>query len=118
MDEFDGTAIDESKWAFEIQKPGWVNEELQSYTCRKENARVENGHLVLISGDTTQYVHAHPPGGHSHHHEASPTVGKAVSAGPEVAFMASFPRKGNYASWMQFHHQGKVHTVPFVLDVR
>jgi len=46
-DEFDGNSIDTSKWGFDIQRPGWVNNELENYTNRNENARVENGHLVL-----------------------------------------------------------------------
>ena len=47
-DEFDGTSIDESKWAYEVRGPGWVNNELQNYTNRRwENARVEGGHLVI-----------------------------------------------------------------------
>ncbi len=47
-DEFNGSAIDTSKWAFEVQKPGWVNNELQNYTNnRRENARIENGSLVI-----------------------------------------------------------------------
>ncbi|UJR80628.1 glycoside hydrolase family 16 protein [Sandaracinus amylolyticus] len=47
-DEFDGTTLDESKWVYEVQRPGWVNNELQSYTDRRrENVRVEDGHLVI-----------------------------------------------------------------------
>jgi hypothetical protein len=46
-DEFDGNALDESKWAYEIQGPRWVNNELQAYTRRPENVRVENGQLVI-----------------------------------------------------------------------
>ena len=47
-DEFSGSTIDESKWAYEVQGSHWVNNELQSYTNhRSENARVENGHLVI-----------------------------------------------------------------------
>jgi glycosyl hydrolase family 16 len=46
-DEFDGGGIDGSKWAHEVQGPGWVNHELQAYTTRSENARVEEGHLVI-----------------------------------------------------------------------
>jgi len=47
QDEFDGSSIDESKWSFDVQWPGWVNHELQGYTRRWENARVENGNLVI-----------------------------------------------------------------------
>ena len=44
-DEFDGTALDETKWTPEI---GFVrNKEAQYYTGRKENVRVEDGCLVL-----------------------------------------------------------------------
>ena len=47
-DEFDGPGVDESKWNYEVKGPGWVNQELQNYTHRRwENARVENGHLVI-----------------------------------------------------------------------
>ena len=47
-DEFNGAGIDESKWAYEVQRPGWVNHELQNYTNRRwENARIENGSLVI-----------------------------------------------------------------------
>lgn len=30
-DEFDGDALDLSKWRHEVQRPGWVNNELQNY---------------------------------------------------------------------------------------
>lgn len=47
-DEFDGTALDESKWVYEVQKPGWVNNELQNYTDhRSENVRIEDGKLII-----------------------------------------------------------------------
>jgi beta-glucanase (GH16 family) len=48
QDEFDGPNIDESKWVYEVRGPGWVNNELQNYTNRRwENARIENGALVI-----------------------------------------------------------------------
>lgn len=47
-DEFNGSEIDGSKWTYDVHGPGWVNHELQNYTNnRRENARVENGHLVI-----------------------------------------------------------------------
>ncbi|RYZ57492.1 MAG: glycoside hydrolase family 16 protein [Proteobacteria bacterium] len=46
-DEFDSTKIDEKSWNFEIWKPGRVNNELQGYTNRPENARIEDGQLVI-----------------------------------------------------------------------
>ncbi|MEZ4541500.1 MAG: glycoside hydrolase family 16 protein [Chloroflexota bacterium] len=46
-DEFDGDAIDPANWAFELGGWGWGNGEAQYYTDRPENARVENGLLVI-----------------------------------------------------------------------
>ncbi len=46
-DEFDGQGIDPANWDFDIGGWGWGNGEAQYYTSRVENARVENGLLVI-----------------------------------------------------------------------
>ena len=48
-DEFDYTGLpDEKKWSYDVGGHGWGNKELQFYTDRrKENARVENGSLII-----------------------------------------------------------------------
>ena len=48
-DEFnEGDMPDTSKWIYDIGNWGWGNNELQYYTkARKENARIENGNLVI-----------------------------------------------------------------------
>jgi beta-glucanase (GH16 family) len=48
-DEFNYTGLpDKSKWSYDIGGHGWGNNELQFYTKeRKENARVENGYLII-----------------------------------------------------------------------
>ena len=48
-DEFNGTGLpDTSKWTYDIGNWGWGNNELEYYTeNRIENARQENGHLVI-----------------------------------------------------------------------
>jgi beta-glucanase (GH16 family) len=47
-DEFEGSQIDQNKWTFDFGDWGWGNNELQYYTDnRPENARVENGVLVI-----------------------------------------------------------------------
>ncbi len=46
-DEFDGTSLDYSKWEAEVNAFGGGNQELQIYTDRKENLRVEGGRLIL-----------------------------------------------------------------------
>jgi beta-glucanase (GH16 family) len=46
-DEFDGTALDESVWNYNIGGSGWGNNEKQYYTSRPENIRVQNGCLEI-----------------------------------------------------------------------
>lgn len=48
-DEFERAgAPDPTKWVFDVGGHGWGNKELQFYTAnRPENARIENGHLVI-----------------------------------------------------------------------
>src|SRR2546426_6655069 len=46
-DEFDGATLDVTKWVRETGGGGWGNDELEFYTDRPENARVENGQLVI-----------------------------------------------------------------------
>lgn len=46
-DEFDGNRLDYSKWECEVNAFGGGNQELQIYTDRKENVRVENGSLII-----------------------------------------------------------------------
>ena len=62
------------------------------------------GHLVVLSQDGKQYVHAHPMD--------EKTTGSKV-----VAFMAHIPNAGLYKGWGQFQRQGQVHVIPFVLRV-
>lgn len=46
-DEFDGKSLDYSKWGIEQNAFGGGNQELQIYTDRPKNVRVENGHLII-----------------------------------------------------------------------
>jgi len=61
------------------------------------------GHLVVISADGTQYVHAHPM--------------DAPTAANEVVFMSHFPAPGMYKGWAQFRVTDQVRTVPFVVQI-
>jgi len=62
----------------------------------------ERGHLVILSEDGKEYVHAHPE------------KGKADQA---VVFMAHFPGAGLYKGWGQFRRQDQIRVAPFVLKV-
>ncbi len=46
-DEFEGPEIDPANWALEIGGHGWGNFEKQFYSDRPENARIEDGILVI-----------------------------------------------------------------------
>jgi beta-glucanase (GH16 family) len=62
-DEFDGDSLNYSKWGVQENAFGGGNAELQIFTDRAKNVRVENGHLVLearrdnagISGTVREY---------------------------------------------------------------
>jgi beta-glucanase (GH16 family) len=49
-DEFsqpDGSSPDSTKWSYDIRAGGWGNNELQYYTSRTNNVRIEDGNLVI-----------------------------------------------------------------------
>ncbi|MDA3850811.1 MAG: chitobiase/beta-hexosaminidase C-terminal domain-containing protein [Spirochaetaceae bacterium] len=50
-DEFEGSSLDSSKWNYDIGTGigGWGNNELQYYTDRQDNVKVENGELVITA---------------------------------------------------------------------
>jgi len=51
-DEFDGadgSRPDPSRWVFELGGEGWGNQELETYTARPENSRIEGEALVITA---------------------------------------------------------------------
>ncbi len=55
-DEFNGangSAPDPTKWTYDLGGGGWGNQELESYTNRPVNARLENGNLVITAQKET-----------------------------------------------------------------
>jgi beta-glucanase (GH16 family) len=55
-DEFqqaDGSVPDPSKWVYDLGGNGWGNNELQTYTSRTNNARIEDGRLVIEARQET-----------------------------------------------------------------
>ncbi|MGB8012125.1 MAG: glycoside hydrolase family 16 protein [Terriglobales bacterium] len=46
-DEFNGSAIDDSKRVLETGDEGWGNQELEYYTARSANLSVHDGNLVI-----------------------------------------------------------------------
>src|SRR5215475_8743221 len=46
-DEFNGTTINSANWTYDLGNGGFGNNELENYTNRPENARIENGMLII-----------------------------------------------------------------------
>ena len=65
------------------------------------------GHLVILSEDMTEYVHAHP------REESQPDPSAPHTGGPEVIYDALLPKPGLYRAWLQFQRDGKLSTVSF-----
>jgi hypothetical protein len=77
---------------FEVAEQGRpVTAELQPYLGAM-------GHLVAIREDDLKYLHTHPDG-------ASP------------GFHVEYPTAGNYRVFVQFRHNGRVHTAAFTVAV-
>ncbi|MBD3921114.1 hypothetical protein H8B09_20270 [Paenibacillus sp. PR3] len=84
-----------------------------TYTFRdektgKELTDMENylgaaGHVVILSKDMETYLHVHPKDSNSGSSSAS--------------FSTVFPANGIYKIWGQFQREGRVVTVPFVIQV-
>jgi hypothetical protein len=62
------------------------------------------GHLVALREGDLAFLHVHPT-------EAASTAGS-------VSFMATFPTTGRYRLFLQFKHDGRVHTAAFTREVR
>jgi hypothetical protein len=62
-----------------------------------------SGHLLVVTPDLTQAVHAHPEG--------------ALTSGPEIGFSVLFPSAGVFKMWVQVQRAGTVLTAPFVVRV-
>lgn len=96
-DEFNYNGLpDPGKWSFEVHGPGWVNNEWQNYTDRRlENARVENGRLIIEARRDWF-------GGHEISSARIRTAGKGDWLNGRIEVRAKLPRgRGTWpAIWM------------------
>ena len=80
------------------------------------------GHLVIVSEDTKDFLHAHPLGGKPDKHAFEMDMSMMnMNMAPEpgsVMFHTQFPHPGRYKAWPQFKRGGKIVVVSFILDVK
>jgi beta-glucanase (GH16 family) len=53
QDEFDGKKIDLTNWTYDLGGGGWGNGEMQTYTDTTDNARLDDGLLVITAQKET-----------------------------------------------------------------
>ena len=78
------------------------------FTVTRDGQQVETepylgagGHLVALREGDLAYLHVHPEG----------------HGGDAVSFMTEFPSEGRYRLYLQFKHEGQVHTAEFTQEV-
>lgn len=81
---------------FTVSRAGEPVTDLQPYLGAR-------GHLVAIRDGDLAYIHVHPE--------------QAEAGDPAIAFHAELPTPGRYRLFLQFRHQGEVHTVAFTEEV-
>jgi hypothetical protein len=86
-----------AKLTFTVTRDGRPVTDLQPYL----EAR---GHLVALRGGDLAYLHVHPED------EATP--------GDRISFMTELPTAGRYRLFLQFKHEGRIHTVAFTQEVQ
>ncbi|AXK34391.1 hypothetical protein DVA86_18805 [Streptomyces armeniacus] len=64
------------------------------------------GHLVALRGGDLAYLHVHPNG--------EPGDGETKS-GPGISFTTTAPSAGSYRLFLDFKHEGRVHTAAFTV---
>ncbi len=103
-DEFNGTSINTNNWTFEIGtgSNGWGNNELQYYTNRPENARIENGNLVIEARQESY-------GGRNYTSARLKTQGKQTFKYGKIEARIKMPKRpgdlaGILDTWLRYHY--------------
>jgi len=94
---FDGNSLNRSVWNVEINGNGGGNQELQYYTDRQENLRVEDGHLVIEARKEAY-------GGRSYTSARINTLGRREFLYGRIEARISFPSGGG--TWPAFWMMG------------
>ena len=94
----DPVAGEPAELDFTVSRGGRQVEDLAPYLGAK-------GHLVALREGDLAFLHIHPEEGHE-------------VAAEEIEFAATFPTAGRYRLYLQFKHEGTVHTAEFTVVAR
>lgn len=86
----------EQELRFEVRRDGRTVTDVEPYLGAR-------GHLVALRQGDLAYLHVHPE--------------DAATAGDAITFMAEYPSPGAYRLFLQFKHEGRVHTAAFTQEV-
>lgn len=67
------------------------------------------GHLFIVHEDLVTLAHSHPKG---------PEATRDMRGGPAIEFHTILPKAGKYKAWVQFQRQGKLFTMPWVVEAK
>ncbi|GAA2729372.1 hypothetical protein [Actinocorallia aurantiaca] len=95
------TAGGTSELTMDISKDGRPVTDLQPYLGAY-------GHLVALRKDDLGYLHVHP--------EGAPGDGE-TTPGPKITFFVEAPSGGDHRLYLDFQHEGRVHTAEFTVHV-
>lgn len=91
----DLVAGEHSELSFAVSRGGQPVDDLAPYLGAK-------GHLVALREGDLAFLHVHPEEG---------------GTASEIVFDATFPTAGRYRLYLQFKHEGAVHTAEFTVEV-
>lgn len=109
-DEFDAPTLNTNNWNYELGGHGWGNQELQYYSDRTDNVRIENGKLIIeakkeIYPPESAYPNAYTSGRITTKNKVKTCYGKIearislpAGAGTWPAFWM-MPNDNAYGSW-------------------
>ncbi|HEX2097333.1 MAG TPA: DUF4396 domain-containing protein [Solirubrobacterales bacterium] len=104
------TAGEPSRLSFAVERDG-TPVEVEPYLGA-------DGHLVALREGDLAYLHTHPTGGGDEHGGHSHGGAAADEpAGATIDFVTEYPSAGRYRLFLQFRHDGEVHTAAFTQEV-
>jgi hypothetical protein len=82
--------------AFTVTRGGAPVDDVEPYLGAR-------GHLVVLRQGDLAYLHVHPE--------------DEATSGREIRFRVEYPTAGRYRMFLQFKHEGRVHTAPFTKSI-